>query len=113
MGYPMTFGRFVNRNRLQGDYGTRMSMRNTKPYDRELLKGFDPDVDRIDVLLSHSADLGKEIDSLDGRWGLMLGDLRRLEADASDEGAVCKHIAARTGIDAEIVAAVLKEFIAW
>lgn len=113
MGYPMTFQRLVNRNRMQGGYGTRMSFINTKPYDRDMLKGFNPDVDRIDVLLSHAATLGKEIDSLDGRWGLMLGDLRRLEQDAADEGAICKHIAARTGIDSEVVAAVLKEFISW
>ena len=44
---------------------------------------------------------------------LLLGDLRRLEADAVDEAAICTYIAHRTGIDADIVAAVLKEFIAW
>lgn len=112
MGYPMTYQRVIKRNRLEGDYGTRMSGMNTKPYDREMLKEFNPEVDRIEVLLSHASMLGKEIDSLNSRWGVFMGDLRRLEQDAVDENAICAQIASRTGIENSVVAAVLKEFLA-
>lgn len=42
----------------------------------------------------------------------LAGDLRRLERDALDEGAICQLIADRTGIHADMVAAVLQEFLA-
>lgn len=42
---------------------------------------------------------------------MLAGDLRRLEQDIVDEGAICRDIACRSGLDEEIVAAVLKEFV--
>jgi hypothetical protein len=85
MGYPMTFRRVVNRNGLNdGDYGK-------PPQTWSAYGGSD---------LSQKATL-------------LAGDLRRLERDAVDENAICAHIAGKTGIDREIVAAVLKEFISW
>lgn len=111
MGYPMTYRRVVNRNRLVGDYGARMSGINTKPWDHELLAKLNENVDRVEVLLSHCETLDREIDSLNGRWSAIVGDLRRLEADTLDEHA-CARIADRVGCDADTVAAVLGEWIA-
>lgn len=113
MGYPMTFKRLVNRNRLEGDYGTKMTGINTRPWDRIFLDSFQSDVDRIDVLLDHAAALSRELESLNQRWGAVMGDLRRLEKDAVDEQALCQQIASRTGVDRDLVAIVLKEFFSW
>lgn len=43
----------------------------------------------------------------------LLGDLRRLEADATDERAVCQYIAEKLHVDPDLVAAVLGEFLRW
>lgn len=84
MGYPMTFQRVVNRNGLKdGSY----------EYPPSMWFG--------------------DAEGLRKRAMLLAGDLRRLENDALDEQAICGHIADRTGIDRDTVAAVLKEFISW
>lgn len=113
----MTYRRVVNRNGLAtGDYGARISTMNVGP--GETMVDLSPDdfnegVDFIEVQRRHIADLYNEIRRIDGCWSALLGDLRRLERDAVDEKSVCAYVAQRTGIDAEVVAAVLKEFIAW
>jgi hypothetical protein len=45
------------------------------------------------------------------RRNALLGDLRRLEKDARDELEICDRIVSKTGIDDDLVAAVLAEFI--
>jgi len=112
MSYPMTWQRVVNRNRLQdGDYGSKMSGLNTKPWDREVLARFNDDADRVDLLLGQRETVCREIDTLNNRWGALLGDIRRLEQDVVDEQAIAKQIAHRLGIADDFVAAVLKEFM--
>lgn len=109
MGYPMTFKRVLHRNRLdQGDYGTKLIPVNTStdvaprvPNDGSDFKGL------------HIRFLSDEIDKANQIWSTLCGDLRRLERDAVDEAAICAYVAKKIGIDPEIVAAVLKEFIAW
>lgn len=97
MGYPMTYRRVVNRNYLgEGDY--------TTPSPRPLLN-VNPDA------LPEWAQ--SDVKNARSRWSMLLGDLRRLERDATDEQATCKHIARLTGIDPETVAIVLKEFFQW
>ncbi len=84
MGYPMTWQRFIRRNRLtEGDY-----------------------VVSPDAFWTGSQEVPQRVRN-------MMGDLRRLEKDALDERAICVHIAKETGTDAETVAAVLKEFMSW
>lgn len=110
MGYPMTFQRFVKRSQLErGDYSIDLDVPWTTYY---WPRGYVKD--------AFSEELRREFDRQNGereelgrKLKLLTGDLRRLEKDATDENAVCKYIAFRTGIDVEIVAAVLKEFIAW
>lgn len=101
MGYPMTFKRVINRNQVsEGGYG---DWPKTWPA---------PNLDKLAVATNPDW----YIDAFNGvkqRVGALLGDLRRLETDAVDENATCKAIALRTGIDEEIVAAVLKEFMQW
>jgi hypothetical protein len=108
LGYPMTWQRVVNRNRLAvgdydnaGDHAARVNLHNkgglydddtfysqVGPFYVERIKGYESQMKSI------------------------LGDLRRLEKDTVDEGEIAKHIASRTDIDVDTVAAVLKEFIA-
>lgn len=104
MSYPMTFKRFVNRNGMTGDYGTRISTVNL---DQPGLLGQEH---FLTTMAPHWRDALLHIDM---RWGCILGDLRRLEKDGQDEDAICKHIAERTGVDPETVAVVLKEFLTW
>jgi len=92
MGYPMTYGRVVSRNGLHGDYDTRGVAINI-------------------AALPEWAQ--KEVGALAARFGMICGDLRRLERDVVDERAVCDHIAVKTGVDRDVVAGVLREFFAW
>lgn len=91
MGYPMTYKRYVNRNKLhKGDYqDAKMTNLN------------------LDAMTGW---MGDEVRSMQQRWRMMAGDLRRLEEDSVDENAVAAIIAARTGLDSDTVSAVLKEF---
>jgi hypothetical protein len=105
LGYPMTFGRFINRNGLRGD-GRYLSHVN------------------LEVTSGTTLSPGEATAALAPHWraalinanawyGRMVDDLRRLERDGQDEDAVCRGIAARTGVDADVVAIVLKEFLSW
>lgn len=105
MGYPMTFGRFVNRNDLVGDYGTRLSTVNLGPGASTL-----SEAEFNTALAPHWREA---LVNADMRWGQMLGDLRRLEHDAQDEGSLCVRISNRIGVDPDVVGAVLKEFMSW
>lgn len=109
MGYPMTFDRFVKRNGLaDGDYGT-------PPHRWRFRLNVDsPGLATMEELRNAQwPEVGKEVKEGEARIATLAGDLRRLEQDATDESALCLHIASRTGLTADVVAAVLKEFIAW
>lgn len=49
---------------------------------------------------------------IQNKWSLLQGDLRRLEKDAVDERAICEAIALKLMLDKELVAAVIREFMA-
>ena len=100
MGYPMTYKRVMLRSGMaEGGY-------------QDCPRRF-PLYGITTVGLEHWS--GQELRALHERaihWTeLCAGDLRRLEADSTDEGAICTQIARRTGIDADVVAAVLKEYM--
>jgi len=106
MGYPMTYQRVLRRNRLDcGDYGDLgkcySSLKMPKPFSGNPEASLPVSDIREWAAVNHQA------------LSMLLGDLRRLEGDAVDEAATCLHIAARTGVDKEVVAAVLKEFLSW
>lgn len=115
MGYPMTYQRVINRNRLQdGAYDQEPVDWYAAPPKTawSLLEDKEPA-----YLIEHGKRLEQYHNEAAERWNDrirgLVGDLRRLEADAVDEEAICSYVADRTGVDAETVAAVLKEFMAW
>lgn len=111
MGYPLTWQRFINRNRLaEGGYGTVMTGVNTRMHEELTADRFNEDVVIADVLRDSLHYVSDEIVKMNSRWSMLLGDLRRLEYDAVDEQSICLSIAQRTRLDPEIVATVLKEF---
>lgn len=98
----MTFQRVLSRNGLsEGGYGDAPRYWqpgvNTEP--------------ESDGILEVSAYRGAELRMKAEKAAMLAGDLRRLESDTVDEGTICKVIAANTGLDAGVVAAVLKEWI--
>lgn len=105
MGYPMTFRRFVNRNGLaEGTYD----------YERQREFRVAPESEgRLEVWRTLARSAYDDLNARINRHNMLLGDLRRLEKDSVDEAATCRYIADRTGIEPDVVAAVLKEFIAW
>lgn len=115
MGYPMTYRRVLHRNGIE--VGTIGDGHRLVP---SLATGSFPPRDRFNADVDYDHLCREEISRLQGqlleaatKFGQILGDLRRLEHDTVDEGLTCAKIAERTGVDAEIVAAVLKEFITW
>jgi hypothetical protein len=111
----MTYQRVVNRNHLNeggyGDPGRHAINVNLGPdgYDHRE----DPNGDAFTAaIFPHAA---TRLRDYERAFTMLLGDLRRLEHDAVDENVngVCGYIAQRTGIESEVVAAVLKEFMAW
>ena len=66
-----------------------------------------------DVKISVAGGLLERCNRYEQASMMLAGDLRRLENDVVDEASICLHIAHRTGIEADVVAAVLKEFISW
>ena len=110
MGYPMTWRRLISRNGLvDGDYGIPPERLKANVNLKE--KGL---YEAWEVFDCHMAPHYRErIEDYQSWAADFAGDLRRLEKDARDEGAICQHIAARTGIYVDVVAAVLKEFLDW
>ena len=81
MGYPMTYGRVVKRNRLEGGYETPNPPGN--------------------MPMAHI--------SIDAQFGLIRGDLRRLEQDQRDVVHLAQY-ARRVGCTAEQAKAILDAF---
>lgn len=109
MSYPMTFKRLINRSGLvDGDYGMvpQRLAAGVNLKDRGLTSQ-----DEFDQLMAPY--YRERIESYMAWAKRFAGDLRRLELDAVDEEATCKHIADRTGVDPDVVAIVLKEFMEW
>jgi hypothetical protein len=112
MGYPMTFQRFVKRNALdQGDYT------HFGPLKGQWAVGLNldnPGLGTEEQLIAAQWPYAvKRLREYEARLASLLGDLRRLEKDTTDERSTCAFIASRTGLDPDVVAAVLKEFINW
>ena len=105
MSYPMTFQRVLARNGLKDggydDLPANFSGLRVNVDDRS-------DSDPLVGALRREVILG-----VVARVRMLAGDLRRLEIDAADEKATCERIAGRLRLDADVVAAVLKEFMAW
>lgn len=117
MGYPLTFQRLLNRNNLQDvDYGSKLSGVNTGP-GRTMLDvtaaDFNEGVDFVHLLKKDIKLLYQEIDRVNQKWSMLCGDIKRLQKDAVDEAAICNHIAHETGLNVEMVAAVLKAWMEW
>lgn len=102
MGYPMSYRRLLNRNGLvEGDY--------LQAPQRWPSTTVNSDVTAVAVAPDVAASV---LTTTTSKLKYLCGDLRRLERDAIDEDGLCRLIALRTSIDAEVVAAVLKEFVA-
>lgn len=109
MGYPMTYRRVINRNGLEkGGYGEVPSGLAVQVNVTD--KGLATEEEFHRLIWPHAVERLKRYE---GGYSMLLGDLRRLETDTVDERTTCAHIAERTGIDPDVVAAVLKEFMAW
>lgn len=106
MGYPMTYKRVVGRNRLDdGNWhssGSGVAWRSIDDYTVGEAIGL------AQTLLMGWNDAAKRHNQ---RVAMLLDDMDRLRRDTLDEGSVCELIAQRTGVDAEVVAAVLKEWL--
>ena len=113
MGYPMSYRRFINRNRLaEGDYANLPF----SPYPHvkidEPLCGFES-VEALErAYRSQFNHWNDDRAAQHSRESCLRGDLRRLERDTIDEDAICRVVADKAGADPEIAAAVLKEWIA-
>lgn len=108
MGYPMTYKRVVKRNALEkgggySDAGDHKARTNLGDY----ATGPGPIEEFYAAMGPHYVE---EIKRYESRFKSILGDLRRLEQDAQDEWGIAEPISRRTGIEQDIVAAVLKEF---
>lgn len=105
----MTYRRVLARNGLtKGDYSTNVWKRGPWPERSE----FNADVD-YDAACRRQVDEAWEmVGRIEQAKSALLGDLRRLEDDAVDEKAICQFISETTHVERDIVAAVIKEFIA-
>jgi DNA-binding NarL/FixJ family response regulator len=105
MGYPMTWQRVVNRNGLaDGSYDAVPAAWAPGNVEKNV------HAQAVSSVLEWRRE---RLEALAHKARMLAGDLRRLELDSVDEGATCKEIARRTGIDVDTVAAVLKEFMSW
>lgn len=114
MGYPMTWKRVLNRNGLvDGDYGqapSRYQIRVNIHEDPQRVLSYT--TGKSETIAEHMApDWIKRIQEYENSSKMLAGDIRRLEQDAVDEGSLCQEIARRSGVDKEIVAAIIKEFL--
>jgi hypothetical protein len=118
----MSWQRLINRNGLKdGDYGQAperwASLTNTSAREPLPPEAFDavPEGEREAVVLNSTQSLSnhraERVIRYENQAKSLAGDLRRLEKDIVDEGALCKEIARKVNMDADIVAAVLKEFV--
>ena len=110
----MTWQRLLNRNRLNtGDYTEVPEGWGTSGGATawELLEK-DSKEQIIAFFKTVQAHRDEEAGRRNKQVMMFAGDLRRLERDALDEGYICREIARRVGADPELVAAVLKEWLA-
>lgn len=109
MGYPMTWRRVMDRNRVRdGDYGD-------VPFTCPLVSiqpSWIPEASEHQ-LAGLAETFQEENAKQKARVGQLLGDLRRLERDTLDEKATVVVIADQTGVDPDDVAAVLRAFLEW
>lgn len=114
MGYPMTWGRLINRNGLaDGDYGRppegwaatapKTAWSILDDYDAARLRAHSRMVEEV---------VTNTVEQQNARIAIFAGDLRRLEKDTLDEGTICQSIARKLDADPDLVAAVLKEWLA-
>lgn len=96
MGYPMTWQRILNRNGISFDKDSA----SFTPGSGWNLSGHTAPV------------LVLEISRAQSSCRALIDDLRRLTSDTVDERWICDEIYRRTGIEQDVVAAVLKEFMA-
>lgn len=102
VGYPMTLARWLNRNDLRdGGYDSLPARWALSPV---VTASSDP------MVQSLARAWGETAAARDSKMRLMLGDLRRLEADTLDERYINEEVARRTGVDRDTVAAVLKAY---
>ena len=114
MGYPMTWRRVIGRNGLhKGGYDD--AGQHKVCMNMGIVGIVKPDVPMEiqlrNVYASMGPDYVRHIETNENNWKILLGDIRRLEADVADEKTICRHIATRTGVDPDTVATVLKEFM--
>lgn len=107
----MTYRRVINRNGLR-EGGYDYNFKN-EVFDPGNIFGALPDIDQHRIYENTIKSLYERVNSYRAKNSNLLGDLRRLEMDTIDENATAKAIALKTGVDVEIVAAVLKEFMNW
>lgn len=116
MGYPMTWQRFISRNGLKdGGYEHLPQKLEAGLSLPEKIEDW-PHTDAIsidDLKRSLAPSLLDTARRYQRAFRNLAGDLRRLESDTVDEKATCRYIADRTGVDADTVAIVLKEFMQW
>jgi hypothetical protein len=112
MGYPMTFQRVLKRSHLEdGDYKVVPDDNRVYPAKNQYrVETTNPEWYE-DLLKKEINRLSNELIRQENRRNLLLGDLRRLEKDTADENSIAKQIGFRTGISADLVAAVLAEYI--
>jgi len=124
MGYPMTFMRFVRRNGLEhggyDGYTDPESARHT-PHPRihvigpTIFGGTAEQREKQAESARRNPPTGEEylrlLQANTSATYMLLGDLRRLQHDALDEGYILKHIASTTGVAEDEVAAVLDAFL--
>lgn len=105
----MTLRRVLDRNGLRdGDYGkTPQALLHSAPTTVPSVS----DEWKAAQYFDTERRWHEQAEQWNDRLALLAGDLRRLERDTLDEDAICKHIAARTGVDADSVAAVLKAYL--
>lgn len=106
----MTYLRAMRRNGLaDGDYqndGTGQASRwNTQAVDQLIEQGDHEGAARL------AGDFAREVERLYGARRMLMGDLRRLERDTTDESWICRNISERTGVAVDDVAAVLAEWM--
>src|SRR5947207_14069535 len=104
MAYPMTWQRFVRRNRLFGGYATVPEAWSAQV---NVNNSVSPD--------AAFAVLGAQRDRIlryEKQASLLAGALARLVEDGQDEEALCAQVAARAGVARDVVAGVLQAFFA-